>query len=136
MLTSSLLKTKKIKMKTILTCVLLFIGFALHGQTTERVLLLKGYSEEELKKVEKEDAKMYTVLKYGISKGWNFVEASAGKKNNFPTLKLTVAQMENFNYLSHGIKIQQENQYFAIENTNKILVIQGIMPIIYTLKLN
>jgi hypothetical protein len=123
-------------MKAILTSVLLFIGFALNGQTDARTMLLKGYKETELNQIEINDAKMYTVLKYSISKGWNFVDASSTKKTSFPVIKLTATQIENFNYLNHAIKIQQENQYFQVENTNKILVIQGIMPIIYTLKLN
>ena len=123
-------------MKIILTSLMLLLSIVSFSQTSaSRTKLLKGYSDEELVELENSDKNTYSILNYSIEKGYSFSEVPAKKGMVAKTIKLSSAQMSNFNYLEHGIKITTENQYFLIAGTNKMLTIQGSLPISYQLKI-
>jgi hypothetical protein len=115
---------------------MLLLSIVSFAQTSDaRTKLLKGYSDEELVKLETADKDMYAILNFSIEKGYSFGLVPSKKGIVARTIKLSDAQMNNFNYLEHGIKITTENQYFLIAGTNKMLTIQGSLPIAYQLKL-
>lgn len=123
-------------MKIILTSFMLLLSIVSFAQTSDsRTKLLKGYSDEELVKLETADKDMYAILNFSIEKGYSFGLVPSKKGIVARTIKLSDAQMNNFNYLEHGIKITTENQYFLIAGTDKMLIIQGSLPIAYQLKL-
>ena len=115
---------------------MLLLSIVSFAQTSDsRTKLLKGYSDEELVKLETADKDMYAILNFSIEKGYSFGLVPSKKGIVARTIKLSDAQMNNFNYLEHGIKITTENQYFLIAGTDKMLIIQGSLPIAYQLKL-
>ena len=84
-------------------------------------LLLKKFTKTELVQLKKQNPKGYEFEIYALENALDFANKSSEKKNDFPTIKLG----EKMNYLSLGLKIEDQNQYFNIEGEDRFLVVKS-----------
>jgi|SRR5690606_12578534 len=107
---------------------LLYITFSLlvtigYSQEVEQKLL-KVYSSEEIAEMKKKDAQLYKALINGFDNIYYIAELPSGKETeNLPSITIP---KDNFSFESLGIKIiEDQNQYFKINGTNKLLVVKS-----------
>ncbi len=86
--------------------------------------LLKSYSVEELTQIQTETPADIKVLAYGLENACYFSDAPKGKDiAGIQTIKLTSTNIPC--YADLGLKILDQNQYFMIEGTSKMLVVKS-----------
>jgi len=86
--------------------------------------LLKSYSVEELTQIKTEKPADLKVLAYGLENACYFSEAPKGKDvAGIQSIKLTGTDIPC--YADLGLKILDQNQYFMIEGTSKMLVVKS-----------
>lgn len=86
--------------------------------------LLKSYSADELTQIQTETPADIYVLAYGLENACYFSEYPKGKEMpEIPTIKLTGTEVPC--YVDLGLKIQDQNQYFKVEGTTKMLVVKS-----------
>lgn len=112
-------------LKKIILFSLFFIGTtALFSQEIDQ-RLLKKYSKKELLEMQKNDPQEYQFLINALDKGLFICEipSQKGKEVTFDgTLKIDPTQTHT--YISLGKEITDKYQYYRIEGTTKMLVIQ------------
>lgn len=115
-----------ITMAFFLIC-LQFSTFAQGNKIDDRLLL--KYSQEELKSIKKSDPEQLKFLTYCIENAFYLADIPQEKmQNNEGRIgKITLKDINSINFYDLGIDlIQNDYQYFAIEGTNKLLVLKSI----------
>lgn len=86
--------------------------------------LLKSYSAEELTQIQSEQPGDMKLLAYGLENACYFSEYPKEKENpEIPTIKLSGDKIPC--YADLGLKILDQNQYFKIEGTSKLLIVKS-----------
>jgi hypothetical protein len=86
--------------------------------------LLKSYSVEELTQIQTETPSDLKALTYGLENACYFSDTPKGKDlAGIKTIKLTGSDVPCYTDL--GLKILDQNQYFMIEGTSKMLVVKS-----------
>ena len=86
--------------------------------------LLKSYLVEELTQIQTEKPADMKVLAYALENACYFSDAPKGKDlAGIQSIKLTGTEVPC--YVDLGLKILDQNQYFMIEGTSKMLVVKS-----------
>lgn len=109
---------------------LLFVagGFSLFGQNTvlenPETELLKAYTQPELNTLKKEQPENYQALIFGLKNAMSVEKVNFGTKEvSLSTIDVDIDNLPTF--ASLGIKIKNENQYFLIANSDKVLLVKS-----------
>lgn len=112
-------------MKKLIFAFVLMSAFTLKAQASsneeaERMLLAK-FSTEEIQVMKKEEKETFDTWILFMKKGF-FVTDQSTKSENLESV--AIQDLANLNPLSIGLApLEDKNQYFKIEGTNKMLVI-------------
>ncbi|MCH2224641.1 MAG: hypothetical protein MK066_07710 [Crocinitomicaceae bacterium] len=86
--------------------------------------LLERYSKSELETMKENDREEYNLLIYAIDNGIYVIDNPTQKEVSFPVI--TVADIENIpSFLELDIEIKDQNQYFKISGSDKLLVVKS-----------
>lgn len=113
----------------ILTISLLVSGYSIAQKVDET--LSKKYSSEEMKTLKKVDSKKYELINFCLQNACYVIDNPAGKNTvEFPVISVPNLNKLNFQDLGLSI-IEDQNQYFRIEGTNKLLVVKSTWVLNY-----
>ena len=113
----------------------LFFTFLSHISFSQKVdqRLEKKYSKNEITQIIKDDPGHYHFLVYALDNACYTIDQPKGKDlSEFPEISLDVKSPLNF--LDLGLEIKDQNQYFIIKGTNKLLVVKSNWVINHELK--
>lgn len=120
------------KIKILVLFALFFVKAGFSQEVDAR--LLKVYSVEELNEIRSKSAENYNALIYGLDHGIDFIELSSEKPN--PAKRTITVPSGAYNYIDLGLKIENQNQYFQIEGTNKLILLKSFWVLNYEQKNN
>lgn len=132
--TEQVFKTDQtINMKTLLSILLTFlVAGAVNAQKSDS-RLLSAYSSDELATIQQEKPEFINVLNYALDNACYFTET--GSKDN---TNLAVIEISNLKktpcFAELGLKITDQNQYFRIKGSDKVLVVKSEIVLSYELK--
>lgn len=118
------------KLLTTFAFSLLFFGSIFAQDIDGR--LLQSYSEVELAELIKSDSDKYNILINSIGSAIEIVDFPKGKESKVVN-SISVPE-GTFTYLDLNLKIQDSNQYFKIEGTDKLLVVKSFFVLANELK--
>jgi hypothetical protein len=95
--------------------------------------LEKLYSVEELTAMQKENPAKIVVLNYALDNAVYTLDLPLEKKSDF-TESINYDFKKKPNFIELGLKIENQNQYFKINGSEKILVIKSEYLLNYELK--
>jgi|SRR5574343_121318 len=102
----------------------LFISSYSFSQKVDETLS-KKYSSEEMKTLKKVDSKKYELINFSLQNACYIIEIPAGK-NTSEYQMISVPDMAKLNFQDLGLSIiENQNQYFLIQGTNKMLVVKS-----------
>lgn len=118
-------------MKTvlILSLTFLFVGSSFSQKMDDR--FLTKYSLEEIKSIKEKTPEVFNLLTYALDNAM-YITGFPSEKN----LELTSIEMpvKGATFLDLGLEILQENQYFKIQGTEKMLVMKSEWVLNHELK--
>lgn len=85
--------------------------------------LTKRFTSQELAEMQKSQPEHYAMLVYALDNALYTVEAP--KEKNIQFLSITLDQTKPYDFISLGLAIKKQNQYFLIEGTHKVLVVKS-----------
>lgn len=86
--------------------------------------LEKKYSKQEINQMIKDDLGQYQFLVYALDNACYTIDKPKGKDiSEFTEISLDIKSPLNF--LDLGLEIKDQNQYFIIKGTNKLLVVKS-----------
>ena len=113
----------------ILTISLLMSGYSISQKVDET--LSKNYSSEEMKTLKKVDSKKYELINFSLQNACYVIDNPAGK-NTLEFQVISVPNLNKLNFQDLGLSIiEDQNQYFRIEGTNKLLVVKSTWVLNY-----
>lgn len=113
----------------ILTISLLTCGYSISQKVDET--LSKKYSSEEMKTLKKVDSKKYELINFSLQNACYVIDNPSGK-NTVEFQVISVPNMNKLNFQDLGLSIiEDQNQYFRIEGTNKLLVVKSTWVLNY-----
>lgn len=93
--------------------------------------LSKKYSSEELITLKKVDSNTYELINYALQHACYIIDNPNGK-NTSEFKAISVPDMTNLNFQNLGLSIiENQNQYFNIEGTDKLLVVKSTWVLNY-----
>lgn len=102
----------------------LFISTYSFSQKVDETLS-KKYSSEELKTLKKVDSKKYELINFSLQNACYIIETPVGK-NTSDFKAISVPDLTKLNFQDLGLSIiENQNQFFIIEGTNKMLVVKS-----------
>ena len=102
----------------------LFISSYSFSQKVDETLS-KKYSSEELKTLKKVDSKKFELINFSLQNACYIIENPAGK-NTSEYKMISVPNLTKLNFQDLGLSIiENQNQYFLIQGTNKMLVVKS-----------
>ena len=113
----------------------LFFTFLSHISFSQKVdqRLEKKYSKNEITQIIKDDPGHYHFLVYALDNACYTIDQPKGKDlSEFTEISLDIKSPLNF--LDLGLEIKDQNQYFIIKGTNKLLVVKSNWVINHELK--
>lgn len=117
---------------TILVLSFFFIQFNSFSQEYDK-RLEKIYSIEELKTIQKENPSNIIMLNYALDNAVYISDLPSEKKSEF-TKSINYDFKKKPNFIDLGLKIENQNQYYRINGTDKILVVKSEYLLNYELK--
>ncbi len=107
---------------------LLFLFFTLfsNGFFAQKMdhRLEKKYSKIEINQMMKDDPTHYNLLVYALDNACYIIDQPQDKSvSEFPSI--SIDDSKQLNFLSLGLEIKDQNQYFQIKGTNKLLVVKS-----------
>jgi hypothetical protein len=113
----------------ILTISLLLSGYSISQKVDET--LSKKYSSEEMKTLKKVDSKKYELINFSLQNACYVIDNPVGK-NTVEFKEISVPNLNKLNFQDLGLSIiEDQNQYFRIEGTNKLLVVKSTWVLNY-----
>ena len=97
----------------------ILFGSAVFSQDLD-ARLLERYSEKELTEMKSESPQDYRLLVYALDNAITYANYDAAK-GNFETINAD----ENSTFLSLGLEIKDQNQYFKLAGEDKLLVVKS-----------
>ncbi len=102
----------------------LFISCYSFSQKVDETLS-KKYTSEELKTIKKVDSKKYDLINFSLQNACYIIDAPAGK-NTSEFKVIAVPDLTKLNFQDLGLSIiENQNQYFLIQGTTKMLVVKS-----------
>lgn len=95
--------------------------------------LSKVYSSEELTQLQNENPAKIKMLTYALDHACYFSEIPEGKKIDLPSIELTNSTTVPC-FAELGLKIEEQNQYFRVSGSNKMLVVKSEWVLNYELE--
>jgi len=117
------------KLLTTLTFSMLLFG-AVYSQELDSRLLEK-YSETELTEMQSNSPQEFALLNYALDNAIYFADYPDEKGETFQSI---VAPKSGDTFLSLGLEIKDQNQYFRIEGSRKLLVVKSALVLTYEMK--
>lgn len=104
-------------------------GYSISQKVDET--LSKNYSSEEMKTLKKVDSKKYELINFSLQNACYVIDNPAGK-NTLEFQVISVPNLNKLNFQDLGLSIiEDQNQYFRIEGTNKLLVVKSTWVLNY-----
>ena len=95
--------------------------------------LEKKYSKKEINQIIQDDPGQYQFLVYALDNACYTIDQPKDKNlSEFPTISVDIKSPLNF--LNLGLEIKDQNQYFFIKGTNKLLVVKSNWVLNHELK--
>jgi hypothetical protein len=108
----------------------LFISSYSFSQKVDETLS-KKYSSEEMKTLKKVDSKKYELINFSLQNACYVIDSPVGKDvSGFNVISIPDLNKLNFQDLGLSI-IENQNQYFLIQGTNKLLVVKSTWVLNY-----
>jgi hypothetical protein len=102
----------------------LFIGSYSFSQKVDETLS-KKYTSEELKTLKKVDSKKFELINFSLQNACYVIDAPSGK-NTSDFKVISVPDLTKLNFQELGLSIiENQNQYFLIQGTTKMLVVKS-----------
>ena len=118
----------KLKFALAITCICLTFLTSAQSKKIDDRLLVK-YTSEELRTIKKESPEQIQFLNYCIDNAFYVTDLPTEKanKNDGRIGSIVVKDIENINFFQLGVELVQDDyQYFAIEGTDRLLVVKSI----------
>lgn len=93
--------------------------------------LLEKYSETELTEMQSNSPQEFTLLNYALDNAIYYADYPEEKGGTFQSIAEPEA---GATFLSLGLKIKDQNQYFRIESSRKLLVVKSTLVLTYEMK--
>ncbi len=88
--------------------------------------LLEKYNVEQLSKIQRENPSDLEFLTFCLDNAF-YIAKHDPAKDNKDLIRIKIADIDNINFASLGIDLQEKNyQYFLIEGLDKLLVLRSI----------
>lgn len=97
----------------------ILFGSAVFSQNLDSRLLEK-YTENQLKEMQTNNPGNYNLLVYALDNAITYATYD-GSKGDFETISAD----ENSTFISLGLEIQEQNQYFKLAGEDKLLVVKS-----------
>ena len=113
----------------------LFFTFLSHISFSQKVdqRLEKKYSKNEITQMIKNDPMNYKFLVYALDNACYIIDQPEGKSlSEFTSISIDINKPLNF--LDFGLEIKDQNQYFIIEGSDKLLVVKSNWVLNHELK--
>lgn len=122
-------------MKIIFTLLLtILVSGAVSAQKNDP-RLLSAYSTEELAIIQQEKPEFINVLNYALDNACYFTET--GNKDNSSLQVIEISNLKNVPCFAElGLKITDQNQYFRVKGSDKILVVKSEIVLSFEMKKN
>lgn len=118
--------------KVILICSMTLLSVVVFSQQMDE-RLLKVYSEQELTEIKKTNIGFFNALVYGLDNATYVSDLPSGKE--LGDLKTISLPSGHYSFASLGLKIVEDaNQYYKIDGTNKMLVVKSGIVLMNELK--
>ncbi len=102
----------------------LFISSYSFSQKVDETLS-KKYSSEEMKTLKKVDSKKYELINFTLQNACYVIDSPVGKDVSGLNV-ISVPDLTKLNFQDLGLSIiENQNQYFLIQGTNKMLVVKS-----------
>ncbi|MES2798848.1 MAG: hypothetical protein V4638_02425 [Bacteroidota bacterium] len=88
--------------------------------------LLKVYEINDLQALEQDQPEKISVLNYALANACYFAAGSAKDYSNLPTITLENSSSVP-SFVDLGLKIENQNQYFKVANSDKLLVVKSMI---------
>jgi hypothetical protein len=85
--------------------------------------LTQRFSKEALVDMQKNQPENYAMLVYALDNAMYIAENPTEKNAQFPSI--TVDTSAPYDFITLGLEIKKENQYFLIQGTSKVLVVKS-----------
>ena len=108
------------KLLATLTFFLFLMGSAFSQKMDQR--LLERYSQTELETMMSSDRAEYDLLAYALDNGVYYAQAEEKKLAGLETIEISKG---NLTYISLGLEILDQNQYFRINGDDRVLVVKS-----------
>lgn len=117
-------QNKKFMKHFLFLAVSLFFSCYSFSQKVDETLS-KKYTSEEMKTLKKVDSKKYELINYSLNNACYVIDMPSGKSTSEFKV-VSVPNMSKLNYQDLGLSIiENENQYFLIQGTTKMLVVKS-----------
>lgn len=118
-------------MKTvlILSLTFLFVGSSFSQKMDDR--FLTKYSLEEIKSIKEKTPEVFNLLTYALDNAMYITGFPSEKNLELASIEMPV---KGATFLDLGLEILQENQYFKIQGTEKMLVMKSEWVLNHELK--
>lgn len=110
---------------------LLFAGVS-HAQNYNKKLL-EVYDATELSRLEEEQPEKIAVLNYALDNACYFAAGQGKDYSNLPSINLA-SDSKVPCFVDLGLKIENQNQYFRIQGSDKLLVVKSEIVLSYERK--
>lgn len=121
------------KMKRILPLLIfVLITSALRAQEYNPSLL-KRYTAQELSQMQQNDPKQFEFVNYAVTNAIYFIDYPSEKAVELTSINLNE---ENATIYDLGLNITDQNQYFRINGSNKVMVVKSMWVLNHELNNN
>ena len=93
--------------------------------------LLEKYSENEITEMQSNSPQEFELLNYALDNAIFYADYPEEKGGTFQSI---VEPESGATFLSLGLEIKDQNQYFRIEGSRKLLVVKSISVLTYEMK--
>jgi hypothetical protein len=100
-----------------------FMSYSAFSQSTEE-RLSKVYSASELTQIQQESPEKLKMLNYALDNACYIADIPTGKEVDLPNISLKDTKTTPC-FADLGLRIEQQNQYFRIQGSNKMLVVKS-----------
>lgn len=109
------------KLLAFITCVFLQVQIGYSQEIDER--LLERYSQSELEGFQTSSPEKLAMYTYALDNGCYTAELPTGK--SIVLTEISIDMMEELNFITLGLNIEKQNQYFKITGQEKMLVVKS-----------
>jgi hypothetical protein len=118
------------------TLIILFFSLLVTGAVSAQKYnprLLKSYSNEELSTINHDKPELFQILNYALDNACYITNATGKDYSSLTSIDLANTETAPC-FAELGLKIIDQNQYFRINGTEKLLVVKSQIVLSYEMK--